>query len=635
MRTCFLSVCIALSLVVFIPTVRISIPHRMLDLNMKSQTRQRDTSLRSTGHWVPDWAKKVVWYQIFPERFRNGNLQNDPTLTDISGAYPHDTSSPWQIHPWTSDWYELQPYEKRNGRDIWFNIQRRRYGGDIEGILEKLDYLSDLGISAIYLNPVFEAPSHHKYDGATYHHIDPNFGPDPEGDRRLLAKEKPDDPSAWTWTSADRLVLNLIRELHKRKMRIIFDGVFNHMGLNSWAFQDVVRNQQRSEYKDWFVIKSWDDPKKRTKFDYEGWFGVRELPELKEDEKGIVDGPKQYIFAATRRWMDPNGDGDPEDGIDGWRLDVAFCVSHVFWKEWRKLVKSVNPEAYLTAEVVDPIEVLRPYLKGDEFDAMMNYNFAFTCAEYFVEEKTRVTTSEFDRKLRELRESFPRGVAYVMQNLFGSHDTNRIASHIVNRNLGRYRNWGEYFGKSKAENPDYDTGKPNAGERRIQKLFAILHMTYVGAPMIYYGDEAGMWGANDPCCRKPMVWPDMKYADEVYLPDGEMRKIPDQVEFDRDLFDHYRKLIRIRNDHEALQVGDFRTLLTDNRRDVYAFMRRYNDENVIVVLNNSQNEHQIVLRPGIDGKLVDVLNDNQVFQIQRGDLMLNVEGKGGRILVMK
>jgi glycosidase len=122
----------------------------------------------------------------FPRAFCNGDPQNDPTIEDIRGAYPHDVTSPWQIHPWTSDWYELQPYEQKNGRDIWFNLQRRRYGGDLQGILDKLDYLQELGVNAIYLNPVFQAPSVHKYDGATFHHIDPNFGPDPAGDLKSL-----------------------------------------------------------------------------------------------------------------------------------------------------------------------------------------------------------------------------------------------------------------------------------------------------------------------------------------------------------------------------------------------------------------------------------------------------------------
>ncbi len=360
--------------------------------------------------WTPQWAKQAVWYQILPERFRNGNPSANPSLTHIAGAPPHDQTSPWQIHPWTSDWYELQPYEKANGQDIWFNLLRRRYGGDLQGIIDKLDYLQDLGITAIYLNPVFESPSHHKYDGALYHHIDRTLGPDPEGDKTLIAQEESGDPSTWKWTAADNLALQLIKAVHERGMRIIFDGVFNHVSINSPFFKDVVKKQQASRYKDWFSVNSWDDPRAGTEFSYNGWWAVAELPEWRQDENGIVNGPKQYIFNMTTRWMSPHGNS--EEGIDGWRLDVAYCVKHPFWKDWRTHVKSINPEAYLTAEVIDTIDVLKPYLQGDEFDAVMNYNVGFACADYFINQKKRITTSEFDRLLKDLRESFDPCVTY-------------------------------------------------------------------------------------------------------------------------------------------------------------------------------------------------------------------------------
>lgn len=587
---------------------------------------------KSTDEFVPQWAKKIVWYQIFPERFRNGDKSNDPTLRDIEGAYPHDITSPWQIHPWTSDWYELQPYEKENGQSIWFNLQRRRYGGDLQGIIDKLDYIQDLGITAIYLNPIFEAPSLHKYDGATYHHVDPNFGPDPIGDRKLIEREIPDDPSTWLWTSADKLFLELIKKVHQRKMYIIIDGVFNHMGLNSWAFRDVVKNQQNSKYKDWFTIKSWNDSEKGTKFDYEGWFGVKELPELREDENGIVEGPKKYIFDITKRWMDPNSDGNPEDGIDGWRLDVAFCVKHQFWKDWRKHVKSINTEAYLTAEVIDSIDEIKPYLEGDEFDAVMNYNFAFACADYFIADKTRIKTSKFDKILRELREAFPRGIEYVQQNLFDSHDTNRLLSHIVNRDLGSYRDWGKYFGLSKGDNPKYNTRKPNESEIQIAKLMIIFQMTYVGAPMIYYGDEVGMWGANDPDCRKPMVWDDLKYDDEVFLSNQTKRVKSDKVEVNHDLLKHYKKLIRIRNENPALQIGDFETVLVDNKKELYVFSRSYNKEKIIVVLNNSGKRQSTELRITANTKWIDLLNENADYQSNKSKLVISVNKKWGAVL---
>ena len=548
----------------------------------------------STDHFVPDWAKGIVWYQIFPERFRNGDPGNDPTAASLEGAWPHDHTSPWQIHPWTADWYRLQPYEQQNGRDIFFNLQRRRYGGDLQGIIDSLDYLTDLGVGALYLNPIFDAPSAHKYDGATYHHVDVHFGPDPDGDRRLIAGETPHEPATWLWTAADRLALHLIDEAHRRGLRIIFDGVWNHMGRGSWVFQDVAARQRQSPYHDWLKVNSWDDADAGTTFDCRGWLGTWELPELRQDDNGIVSGgdatggfgPREYIFAATHRWMDPDGDGDPRDGIDGWRLDVAYCVRHPFWQAWRTHVRAINPQAYLVAEIVGTPQGEQPYLRGDEFDATMNYNFAFAAVEFLVGGAGATTATEFDARLRELREAHPAEVAHVMQNLLDSHDSPRIASIIANRDLHPYRDWERFHQRSKVEHtPAYDTRRPTPAERRRQQLLVLFQMTYIGAPMIYYGDEAGMWGANDPDCRKPMVWPEMEVEPEATLPDGRPRLQADEVAFDHDLHDFYRTLITIRQASPALRRGDYRTLRADDDRRLFAFARQTEDDAAIVVLN--------------------------------------------------
>lgn len=552
--------------------------------------------LNEIGEFVPHWAKNAIWYQIFPDRFRDGDPSNNPTVDNLKGADPLEAPKEWRVHPWGSDWYEMQAYEKANGeKELWKHLLRRRYGGDLQGIIDKLDYLHDMGFNAIYLNPVFDAPSLHKYDGASYHHIDPNFGPDPEGDRALMATENAINPDSWVWTKADELALKLIDEAHKRGIRIIFDGVFNHMGTNSFAFQDLKYNQLTSPYKDWFIVKSWDDEKTGSQFDYAGWFGVKSLPEFKEDANGLVQGPKDYIFAATQRWMNPKGLGAGA-GIDGWRLDVAFCVAHGFWKDWRKQVKSINPEAYLTAEIVNTPDYVKPFLQGDEFDGEMNYNFAFVASEFlFNPGKMRISASEFDKKLQILRNLYPKGVAYVTQNLFGSHDVNRIASHIVNRGIGNFADWGRYFEISQAaRNPDYKVRKPNNVEIQLQKLFVVLQMTYVGAPMVYYGDEVGLWGANDPDDRKPMLWPDIHYANEVYLPDGSLRS-PDKVEVNHELKAYYKSLIAIRNTYPALREGTFKTILVDDERDLYGFERKLNAERIWVIFNNSSDKQEVKL----------------------------------------
>ncbi len=537
--------------------------------------------------FVPEWAKKAVWYQIFPERFRDGDVSNEPTIEQVKGAWPHDGISPWEIHPWGSDWYKLQDYEKKNGKDIWYNLQRRRYGGDLQGIIDKLDYIEELGITAIYLNPIFESPSLHKYDAIRYEHVDPNFGPDPDGDRKLMESET-DDPATWHWTSADKLALELIRKAHKRGIRVIFDGVFNHIGIRSRMFEDLNKNQQNSKYKDWFVVKSWRDPAKGIEFDYECWYGFKELPEWRETENGLAPGPQKYIFDITKRWMDPNGDGDTVDGIDGWRLDVAFCVGHPFWKAWSKHVKSINPEAYMTAEIIDTPEVNKPYLKGDEFTAVMNYNFAFAVTEFCAgKHGKQLSPTEFDKALKELRDSYEPDYTYAMQNLIDSHDTARVASNIVNRKNLDNRTWDQYCQFSQSGKGKFKTVAPNSYEKAIQKLMALIQMTYVGAPMIYYGDEVGMWGANDPCCRKPMLWRDIKYEDEVYLPDGTKREHGDKVKPDLDMLEYYKQIANLRKSSEILQLGDYETILTDDEKNLFAFKREYKGKKIIVVINNS------------------------------------------------
>ncbi|MEX2191389.1 MAG: glycoside hydrolase family 13 protein [Bacteroidota bacterium] len=547
---------------------------------------------------VPQWAKDAVWYQIFPERFRNGDSSNDPAPSELK--FP--PARGWKVSPWNSDWYQLQPWEQDHNPNFYDNVFDRRYGGDLKGVLDKLDYLADLGITALYFNPIFEAASLHKYDASTYHHIDNNFGPDPEGDLAIIEAET-EDPATWKWSAADRLFLNLIAEAHKRGIRIILDGVFNHSGTDFWAFRDVVENQQRSRYADWFDVRRWDDLKTpENEFEYKGWWDYQGLPEFREDSSGFVRPVWTYFFNITKRWMDPNGDGDPSDGIDGWRLDVANDVSHHFWKEWRTLVKSVNPNAYIVGEIWDDAST---WLQGDEFDAVMNYRFSRAVVRFFADtDSSRYSVREFDEELADVRKGYPEEVNYILQNLIDSHDTDRWSSMILNANREYDRNNGL------RHNPAYDVQKPGEREFQILRLMALFQLTYIGAPMIYYGTESGMWGADDPDDRKPMVWDDIAYDDERSHPISGKGRRPDNVAFDRGLFAYLKQVIAIRNKHDALRRGSFRTLLATDE-GIYAFERAHGKELVTVILNNCDKPQRTAL--GGQFRYTDLLTGKNIL----------------------
>ena len=569
---------------------------------------------------VPEWTKDAIWYQIFPERFRNGDPRNDPSFSDME----YDSSRAWSVSPWTSDWYKLQPWELAHSGRFYENVFDRRYGGDLQGVIDKLGYLNELGINAIYFNPVFDAYSLHKYDASSYHHIDRHFGPNPAGDSELM-KQETNDPATWHWTSADSLFLRLLHEAHRHGIHVIIDGVFNHSGTRFWAFQDVQKNQQKSPYADWYDVRRWDDPATpQNEFTYKGWWDEKSLPEFKEDANGFVQPVREYFFNITKRWMDPDGDGNPSDGVDGWRLDVANDVSHVFWKEWRIHVKKLNPKAYIVGEIWDDAA---KWLAGDEFDAVMNYPFARACVRYFVNtDATKLSPSAFDKELATIRKSYASETNYVLQNLLDTHDTDRLPSMIMNPN----RRYDDNNGLRR--NPDYRVEKPSVEVRRIQKLMTLFQMTYLGAPMVYYGDEAGMWGADDPDDRKPMVWDDLTYDPEVSHPiPGKTRPV-DEVRFDKDLFAFYKRLTLIRQENEALRRGSFRKALTDDNKNVYAFVRELEGNTVLVVINNSDRLQHSRMR--INGSFKDQLTWKKVDS-RNGMLDVSLDAKAGMILLKK
>jgi glycosidase len=553
---------------------------------------------------VPAWAQDAVWYQIFVERFRNGDPSNDPTPHDIEGFTAEPVPAGWRPTPWSQDWYRQEPWAAATGKDFYATVQFRRYGGDLQGVLDRLDYLQGLGVTALFLNPVNDAPSLHKYDARNYRHVDRNFGPDPRGDERRMAAETPWDPGTWTWTAADSLFLALVREAHRRGMRIIMDYSWNHTGTTFWAWQDVVAHQRASRFAGWYEIERFDDPATpdTNEFAYRGWAGVPWLPEWKKVgrppgrtsgaiEGNLVPGVRDLIFAVTRRWLDPNGDGDPSDGVDGFRLDVADVVPLGFWRDYRRFVRGINPAAYLVGEVwweqwPDRIYDPAPWLQGDVFDAVMNYRWYAPTRSFFAGAPPFLTASRYAAALDSLAIGIPSAELRAMMNLTASHDTPRFSTSVYNP--GRFK-----YHANPREDPGYRIDRPDGRARRIQLLILTQQFTWTGAPHIWNGDEVGMWGADDPDERKPMVWADLRYDDETAGPFGRPRR-HDRVAPDTGLLRAYRDLIALRKQHLRLFAdGATHWLATDDAARLLAYDRVLGDQRAIVAFNASDTPRQI------------------------------------------
>jgi cyclomaltodextrinase / maltogenic alpha-amylase / neopullulanase len=425
--------------------------------------------------FIPRWVKKAVFYQIFPDRFANGDPTNDPPDTE-----------PWGNPP----------------------TSRNRFGGDLQGVMARLDYLQQLGVNALYLNPIFDAPSNHKYDTRDYLRVDPQFG--------------------------DSLVLrHLVDACHKRGMRIILDGVFNHTGVQFFAFADVKEKGSLSIYKDWYSFKSFPVAPASNP-NYDCWWGYGSLPRLQTDNPAV----RKYLFSVTRAWMDA--------GIDGWRLDVPNEISQEFWREWRTVVKSVNPDAYIVGEIWEDGS---PWLQGDQFDAVMNYRFRNACLDFFVQRK--IGPAAFDRTLENQRKAYSEQVHFALLNLLGSHDTERFLTLC----------------------------KSNTAVLRLAMLF---QMTYPGAPMVYYGDEVGMLGGKDPGCRGTMVW--------------------EKGRQDTALLTFSRDVIALRKSHAVWTDGAIRGVLCDEQQGVYGFVREIPGARGLVLLNRNDAPATVKLEGVLAGR---------------------------------
>jgi cyclomaltodextrinase / maltogenic alpha-amylase / neopullulanase len=545
---------------------------------------------------TPRWTKDAVWYQVFVERFRNGEPGNDPG----DKGFEH-------MVPWTADWWKVQPNETPGLENFYKGtgmVWQRRYGGDIQGLRQKLPYLRELGVTALYLNPVFEAHSMHKYDTRDFRHIDDNFGV-----KGALPDEKSDDPASWVWTEGDKLFLEFVAEARRQGFRVVIDGVFNHVGRDHPYFRDVMERGAASRYASWFDIEGYPEVLPAKEEDFGKPNGLRfkawdrpsgNLPAFRKDPvTGLARGPYEHIMNITRRWMAP--DGDATRGIDGWRLDVANDIPHPFWIEWRKLVKEINPDAYINGEIWSPAQ---PWLQGDQFDGVMNYQFAMPAQRFFVNRRLATTPSQFANELVRLMGMYPLQALMSSQNLYDSHDTDRLASMFVNPDL-------PYDGGNRLqeEGVRYSKTKPNAEQWSRMKQAVSMQMLFVGAPMVYYGSEAGMWSPDDPSNRQPMIWQDLEpYADP-------------QVTFNVDIFNHYQRMIALRRALPELRTGYFRVLATYDADGVLVFSRQEAGRTTLVVVNRSASERDVVVPVPEDAgeRFIDYANPASADVVPKGD----------------
>ncbi|MDP4143544.1 MAG: glycoside hydrolase family 13 protein [Bacillota bacterium] len=419
---------------------------------------------------IPEWASNAVVYQILPDRFCNGDRSNDP--------------------------YNIAPWDEKPTTDSF-------YGGDLKGIIEKLDYLEDLGINLIYLTPIFTSPSSHKYDTIDYFNVDPHFG-DMKQARELVDKA------------------------HERGIHVILDATFHHCSEHFFAFKDVMKNGKASPYADWFYIYSFPIVQSPSpNYATFGFLGT--MPKLKTHNKEVRD----YLINIGSYWIE-------EIGIDGWRIDVANEIDHEFWRLFRKKIKSIKPEALIIGEIWHNAGA---WLRGEQFDGITNYKFREAVHDFFA--KGDISVSEFNSLLTKNRMTYSDQANRTMFNLLDSHDTERFLTDCK-----RLRGM---------ENDECSI--------ELMKLAVFFQMTYIGLPIIYYGDEIGMMGAMDPDCRKPMIW-DSKYQNHNIL-------------------EFYKKLIDIRKNSDALTNGEFRTWIEDSKQGVFGYIRFGNTESMGVLLNNS------------------------------------------------
>ena len=562
---------------------------------------------------TPDWAKGAIIYQIFVDRFYNGDRSNDVETDEYFyiGEGTHKNSD-WMKYPREMDVREF-------------------YGGDIAGVMQKLDYLQDLGVEAIYLNPIFVSPSNHKYDIQDYDYIDPHFGRIVKNDGENLQRDEngnliihdPEHPNKDTTRyicrvtdkenleASNQLFIEFVEEVHRRGMKVILDGVFNHCGsFNKWLDRECIYEDAPGYEKGAFVSK---DSPYRTFFkfredtwpynvNYDGWWGHDTLPKLNYEES-----PKlyEYIMRIARKWV------SPPYNVDGWRLDVAADLgqtaeyNHHFWHEFRRNVKEANPNAIVLAEHYgDPTE----WLKGDQWDTVMNYDAFMEPLTWFltgVEKHSDEYRGDlignadaFFGSMRHYMTRFNTQSLQVAMNELSNHDHSRFLTR-TNHQVGRISSRG--------------ADAANEGvNKNLFRMAVLMQMTWPGAPTIYYGDEAGLCGWTDPDSRRAYPW---GHEDE-------------------ELIQYHKELIRIHKEHQVLRTGSILFLFGEYQCISYG---RFDDnEHIVVAINISQDTRHMeipVWRLGVTQPtrmarviLTDAGGfsiETKVYQVQSGKLILD------------
>ena len=440
----------------------------------------------------------AVLYQIFPDRFANGLPSLNPPELDPWGAAPHQT---------------------------------RFQGGDLPGITKRLDYLQELGVDALYLNPIFLSPSNHKYDTIDYYQVDPAFG-------------------------GNEALHELVAGLHKRDMRLILDASFNHCSPAFHGFRDLIEKGPESAYWDWFTVREYPlkvyvrphlapamPSERRQQFErrlrdftqytgipiverdddgpvieptYAAWYNVPNMPQFKQTNPET----RAYFMEIARYWLQAFC-------IDGWRMDVVPQVVDDFWLDFRRVTKETNPEAYLLAEVWGDTSF---WLQGDRFDATMNYNFRFLCLAYFA--RKTMDTAAFLDGCKQMYMMYADDVNAVLQNLLSSHDAPRFL-HEAGEDGRRFR------------------------------LAQLFQMTVPGAAGIYYGDEVGLSGGHDPDCRGAFPW-------------------QDQDAWDLETLTQTKALVRLRHEFSALRLGNWQVVWTEE--EAFAFLRQFEDQRILTLI---------------------------------------------------